>query len=83
MAYDYEMAQRLRRLGRYQPPPAWHEAVCAAVSPPAFSVMDGNALFTEENGLTMTATAAAREWHSGDKAAAVLSGGSLLVIDKI
>ena len=27
--------------------------------------------------------AAAREWHSGDKAAAVLSGGSLLVIDKI
>ena len=45
--------------------------------------MEGNALFTAENGLTMTATAAAREWHSGDKAAAVLSGGLLLVIDKI
>ena len=63
MAYDYEMAQRLRRLGRYQPPPAWHEAVCAAVSPLAFSVMDGNALFTAENGLTMTASCpAARCW---------------------
>ena len=74
---------RGRRLIPAEPPEPLHEAVCAAVSPPTFSVMDGNALFTAENGLTMTATAAAREWHSGDKAAAVLSGGSLLVIDKI
>lgn len=31
----------------------------------------------------MTATASGRTWEKGDTAAAILSGGSLLVIDRI
>ena len=48
-----------------------------------FSIADGNIRAEQGVNLTLTATAAALDWEKGERAAAILSGGSLLVIDRI
>lgn len=81
--YDTDMARRLKALGRRTARPAWYLAECTETSPLTFSIADGNFRFKSGEGLTMTATASGRTWEKGDTAAAILSGGSLLVIDRI
>ena len=81
--YDVEMAKRLKTLGKQPARPAWYLAECVEKQPLTFSIADGNFKFTSGEGLTMTATASGRTWEKGDTAAAILSGGSLLVIDRI
>ena len=81
--YDVEMAKRLKKLGKPKAMPSWFEAQCVETSPLTFTVANGEARFWSGAGLTMTATASGRTWEKGDTAAAILSGGSLLVIDKI
>lgn len=84
MAYEYDLAQRLKAMGRPSPYAAgWYRAACAEVTPRLrFSAADGALLFEGES-LVMTATAAARQWQKGSEAAAILSGGRLLIIDKL
>lgn len=81
--YDVEMAKRLKKLGKQPARPAWYLAECVDEQPLTFSIADGNFRFKSGEGLTMTATASGRTWEKGDTAAAILSGGSLLVIDRI
>lgn len=81
--YDTDMARRLKALGRQTARPAWYLAECTETSPLTFSIADGNFRFKSGEGLTMTATASGRTWQIGSTAAAILSGGSLLVIDQI
>ena len=83
--YDTDMARRLKSLGKQPARPAWYEAICEQERPQAliFSIADGNIRAEQGVNLTLTATAAALDWEKGDRAAAILSGGSLLVIDRI
>ena len=81
--YDTDMARRLKSLGKQPVRPAWYLAECVDERPLTFSIADGNFRFKSGEGLTMTATASGRTWEKGDTAAAILSGGSLLVIDRI
>lgn len=81
--YDTDMARRIKALGRQTARPAWYLAECVDEQPLTFSIADGNFRFKSGEGLTMTATASGRTWGKGDTAAAILSGGSLLVIDRI
>ena len=81
--YDTDMARRLKSLGKQPTRPAWYLAECVDEQPLTFSIADGNFRFKSGEGLTMTATASGRTWETGDTAAAILSGGSLLVIDRI
>ena len=59
--------------------------MCEQTSPKPlkFSVLDGEVIAEEGVNLTLTATAAARDWQKGERAAAILSGGGLLIIDRI
>lgn len=81
--YEYALARRLKALGSARSAPAWYLAACVSTDPLTFTALDGNARFVRGEGLTLTATAAAREWRTGDKAAALLSGTGLLVIDRV
>ena len=83
--YDTDMARRLKSLGKQPARPAWYEAICEQERPQPliFSIADGNIRAEQGVNLTLTATAAALDWEKGDRAAAILSGGSLLVIDRI
>ena len=45
--------------------------------------VDGNVRAEEGVNLTLTATAAARDWQKGERAAAILSSGGLLILDRI
>lgn len=81
--YDTDMARRLKSLGKQPVRPAWYLAECVDEQPLTFSIADGTFRFKSGEGLTMTATASGRTWEKGDTAAAILSGGSLLVIDRI
>lgn len=83
--YDTDMARRLKSLGKQPVRPAWYEAVCEQERPQPliFSIADGNIRAEQGVNLTLTATAAALDWEKGERAAAILSGGSLLVIDRI
>ena len=90
MAYDVKLAEAIMKHGgrRAKKSPyaaAWYEAVCEQERPKAliFSVVNGNVRAEEGVNLTMTATAAARDWQTGERAAAILSGGGLLILDKI
>ena len=83
MAWDTALAREIRAGRRQTGPPGWYEAVCAQVAPPVFTIADGSFRFETGKGLTMTAMAQAVEWQTGRKAAAILAGGSLLVIDAI
>ena len=90
MAYDVELAQTIATHGgrRAKKPPyaaAWYEAVCVQERPQPliFSAVDGNVRAKEGENLTLTATAAARDWDRGERAAAILSGGGLLILDRI
>ena len=90
MAYDYKIAKAIVEQGgrRAQKSPyaaAWYEAVCEQERPQPliFSTVDGNVRAEEGVNLTLTATAAARDWERGERAAAILSGGGLLIIDRI
>lgn len=83
MAWDTALAREIRAGRRQTGPPGWYEAVCVQVSPPVFTIADGRFRFDADMGLTMTATARAVQWQTGRKAAAILAGGSLLVIDAI
>ena len=90
MAYETKLAEVILKQGgrRAKKSPyaaAWYEAVCEQERPQPliFSVVDGNVRAEEGVNLTLTATAAARDWQKGERAAAILSGGSLLVIDRI
>ena len=81
--YDTDMARRLKELGRPRQRPAWHRAQCVSISPLTFSIVDGEFKFEAGKGLTLTRTAASVDWRTGDTAAAILSGGGLLVIDEL
>lgn len=90
MSYDYEIAQAIVTRGgtRAKKSPyaaAWYEAVCEQERPQPliFSAVDGHVRAEEGINLTLTATAAARDWETGERAAAILSGGGLLILDKI
>lgn len=83
MAWDYEMAQRLRGLGRRAPyEKAWYRAECSALSPLTFSIMDGEIQISGD-ALVLTRSLSGRRWEIGDTVAAILSGGSLLILDEI
>ncbi|HJA49077.1 MAG TPA: hypothetical protein H9790_07100 [Candidatus Agathobaculum intestinipullorum] len=90
MAYDYKIAKAIvehggRRAKKSPYAAAWYEAVCEQERPQPliFSAVDGNVRAEEGVNLTLTATAAARNWERGERAAAILSGGGLLILDKI
>lgn len=90
MSFDYKLAEAILKRGgtRAKKSPyqaAWYEAVCEQERPKplVFSVIDGNVRAVEGVNLTLTATAAARNWQKGEHAAAILSGGGLLIIDQI
>lgn len=90
MAYDYKIAKAIveqggRRAKKSPYAAAWYEAVCEQEHPKPliFSVVNGNVRAEEGVNLTLTATAAARDWQKGERAAAILSGGGLLILDKI
>ena len=90
MAYETKLAEVILKQGgrRAKKSPyaaAWYEAVCEQERPKPliFSAVDGNVRAEEGVNLTMTATAAARDWQKGERAAAILSGGGLLILDKI
>lgn len=90
MAYDYKIAKAIveqggRRAKKSPYAAAWYEVVCEQERPQPliFSTVDGNVRAEEGVNLTLTATAAARDWERGERAAAILSGGGLLVIDRI
>ena len=90
MSYDVKLAEAILKQGgrRAKKSPyaaAWYEAVCEQERPQPliFSVVDGNVRAEEGVNLTLTATAAARDWQKGERAAAILSGGGLLILDKI
>lgn len=90
MAYETKLAEAILKQGgrRAKKSPyaaAWYDAVCEQERPKplVFSAVDGNIRAEEGINLTMTATAAARDWQKGERAAAILSGGGLLIIDKI
>ena len=90
MAYETKLAEAIMKHGgrRAKKSPyaaAWYEAVCEQERPKPliFSVIDGNILAEEDVNLTLTATAAARDWKKGERAATILSGGGLLIIDRI
>ena len=90
MSYDVKLAEAILKQGgrRAKKSPyaaAWYEAVCEQERPQPliFSVVDGNVRAEEGVNLTLTATAAARDWQKGECAAAILSGGGLLIIDRI
>ena len=83
--YDTDMARRLKSLSKQPVLPAWYEVVCEQERPQPliFSIADGNIRAEQGVNLTLTATAAALDWEKGERAAAILSGGSLLVTDSI
>lgn len=81
--YDTDMARRLKSLSKQPVRPAWYLAECVDEQPLTFSIADGNIRAEQGANLTLTATAAALDWKKGERAAAILSGGSLLVIDRI
>lgn len=90
MAFDYKLAEAILKRGgtRAKKSPyqaAWYEAVCEQTSPKPlkFSILDGEVIAEQGVNLTFTATAAARDWQTGERAAAILSGGGLLIIDRI
>ncbi len=90
MSYDVELAQAILTRGgtRAKKSPyaaAWYEAVCeqARPQPRVVSAVDGNVRAEQGKNLTMTATAAARDWKKSERAAAILSGGGLLILDKL
>ena len=90
MAYDYKIAKAIveqggRRAKKSPYAAAWYEVVCEQERPQPliFSAVDGNVRAEEGVNLTLTATAAARDWERGERAAAILSGGGLLIIDRI
>lgn len=90
MSYDVKLAEAILKQGgrRAKKSPyaaAWYEAVCEQERPQSlvFSAVDGNIRAEEGVNLTLTATAAARDWQKGERAAAILSGGGLLILDRI
>lgn len=90
MSYDVKLAEAILKQGgrRAKKSPyaaAWYEAVCEQERPQplVFSVVNGNVRAEEGVNLTLTATAAARDWRKGERAAAILSGGGLLILDRI
>ena len=90
MAYDVELAQTIVKHGgrRAKKPPyaaSWYEAVCEQERPQplVFSTVDGNIRAVSGENLTLTETAARRDWRTGERAAAILSGGGLLILDRI
>lgn len=88
MAYDYKIAKAIVERGgtRAKKSPyqaAWYEAVCETTSPLTFSAVDGNIVAKQGDNLTLTELAAQRDWRTGERAAAILSGGGLLIIDRI
>lgn len=90
MAYEMKLAEAILKQGgrRAKKSPyaaAWYEAVCEQEHPKPliFSVVNGNVRAEEGVNLTLTAMAAARDWQKGERAAAILSGGGLLILDKV
>ena len=90
MSYDVKLAEAILKQGgrRAKKSPyagAWYEAVCEQERPQPliFSAVDGNVRAEEGVNLTLTATAAARDWQTGERAAAILSSGGLLILDRI
>ena len=90
MAYETKLAEAILKQGgrRAKKSPyaaAWYEAVCEQERPQPliFSAVDDNVRAEEGVNLTLTATAAARDWEGGERAAAILSGGGLLVIGRV
>lgn len=86
MAWDMEIAQELKRLTKPKIQHAFYEAVVEKENPLTFSVHEGELMFPS-GPLLLTKTAASYagvdRWRVGDKAAALLGGGTLLIIDKI
>ncbi len=79
-----KLAKTIKAAGRERPFAAnWYRAECASLDPLKFSAVQGNIFADAETGLALTSTAASREWHVGDSAAALISGGGILIIDKI
>ncbi len=84
MSYLVELAKAIKATGRDRPFAAnWYKAECVKLEPLKFSAVGGNVFYDTETGLVLTSAAASREWHVGDKAAAILSSGGMLIIDKI
>lgn len=83
MSYDVVFAKRLREMTRPKPGVGWYRLRCTALEPLHFETEDGSGQFTHGENLTLSATAAARNWYAGDQAAGLLSGGKLLVLDKL
>lgn len=88
MAYDYKIAKAIVERGgtRTKKSPyaaSWYEAVCEMTSPLTFSAVDGHVVAKQGDNLTLTELAAQRDWRTGERAAAILSGGGLLILDRI
>lgn len=81
MSWDYELASELKKLGRQPKTTSYCEATVERENPLTFSVLGGEVLAPPLR-LTMTQTARARSWETGDKAAA-LFGSGLVILDKI
>ena len=83
MAWDYEMAARLKGLGKRSPyDKAWYRATCSALSPLTFSILDGE-IQASGAALVLTSSVSGQRWEIGDSVAAILSGSGLLILDRI
>ncbi len=79
-----KLAKAIKTAGRDRPFVAnWYKAECVKLEPLKFSAVQGNIFADAETGLVFTSVAASREWHTGDNAAAIISGSGMLIIDKI
>ncbi len=84
MSHVKELAKRIKAANRNEPFKAnWYRTECVSLNPLRFSAVQGNIFADAETGLVLTSAAASREWHTGDNAAAIISGSGMLIIDKI
>lgn len=86
MAWDYEMARAIKQSRGGKGGGAYYIATVTRESPLTFSALGGE-IMASGASLTLTKTAASysgvTRWRTGDKAAALIGGTGLLVIDKL
>lgn len=82
MAWDIELAKRLRQLAKGAAASAPNTATVVQVNPLVLSAYGGELLLTGD-ALTLTKTAKERTWDINDEAAVLIGGGGMLVIDKM
>jgi len=81
-SYDFVKALDAFIKNRTHTLPGWLRARCETLSPLIFSVMDGNVQAGEGKSVKLTFMQGLEncEWKVGMEAAAILSGGGLLVV---